>query len=257
MQNWTLITGASEGLGSEFARIAAAEGRNLILTARSEDKLNALADELRSDAVEVVVIPADLNDLAQAEKMWAKASKTRHIDILINNAGLGRYGRYDDAEGWERELSTLNVNITALSLLMKRAIVHMQGHGGGRIMNLASTAAFMSGPKMAVYYATKAYVLSLSEAVAQELHGTGISITAACPGATSTAFLDTSAMRGISLFKMGKPMAATPVAHTAWKAMLKGRRIIVIGLINKTFAFLPRISPRAMVTYITSKVMEK
>ena len=121
MQNWTLITGASEGLGVEFARIAAAEGRNLILTARSEDKLKALASELRSDAVQVEVIPADLNDLAQAEKMWAKASKARRIDILVKNAGLGRYGRYDD-EGWERELTTINVNITALSLLMKRAI---------------------------------------------------------------------------------------------------------------------------------------
>ena len=257
MQNWTLITGASEGLGVEFARIAAAEGRNLILTARSEDKLTALADELRSDTVEIVVIPADLNDLAQAEKMWTKASKTRRIDILINNAGLGRHGRFDDADGWERELTTLNVNITALSLLMKRAIVHMQANGGGRMMNLASTAAFMPGPNMAVYHATKAYVLSLSEAVAEELRGTGITVTAVCPGATSTAFFDAADMGGVNLLKIGKPMAASPVARTAWNAMLKGRRIIIPGLMNKIFAFLPRISPRAMVTYITSKVMGK
>ncbi len=257
MTNWTLITGASEGLGVEFARIAAAEGRNLILTARSEDKLNALADELRSDTVEVAVIPADLNDLKQVEKMWTKASKNRHIDIVINNAGLGRHGRFDDADGWERELATLNVNVTALSLLMKRAVAHMQEQGGGRIMNLASTSAFMPGPNMAVYHATKAYVLFLSEAVAEELRGTGITITAVCPGATSTAFFDAADMRGISLLKMGKPMAAAPVARAAWRAMLKGRRIIVTGLMNKIFAFLPRISPRPMVTFISGKVMGK
>ena len=257
MQNWTLITGASEGLGVEFARIAASEGRNLILTARSEDKLNVLADELRSDSVQIEVIPADLSDLKQVEKMWTKASKTRHIDTLINNAGLGRHGRFDEAGGWERELATLNVNITALSLLMKRAIAHMQARGSGRIMNLASTAAFMPGPNMAVYHATKAYVLSLSEAVAEELRGSGITITAVCPGATSTAFFDAADMRGVNLLKMGKPMAAAPVARTAWRAMLKGRRIIIPGLMNKIFAFLPRITPRAMVTFITSKVMGK
>jgi len=257
MQNWTLITGASEGLGAEFARIAAADGRSLILTARSKDKLNALADELRSGAVQVEVIPADLNDLAQAEKMWAKASKARHIDILINNAGLGQHGRYDEAEGWARELTMLNVNINALSLLMKRAIAHMQGQGGGRIMNLASTAAFMPGPNMAVYYASKAYVLSLSEAVAEEQRGSGITITAVCPGATSTAFLDAANMRGINLFKMGKPMSAAAVARAAWRAMLKGRRIITPGLINKFFAFSPRITPRAAMTFIIRKIMEK
>jgi hypothetical protein len=257
MQNWTLITGASEGLGAEFARIAAGEGRNLILTARSEDKLTALADELRSDSVQIEVIPADLSDLAQAEKMWATACQNRRIEILINNAGLGRHGRFDDASGWERELATLNVNITALSLLMKRAIAHMQGHGGGRIMNLASTAAFMPGPNMAVYHASKAYVLSLSEAVAEELRGSGISITAVCPGATSTAFFEAADMGGINLFKMGKPMAAAPVARTAWRAMLKGRRVIIPGLMNKIFAFLPRISPRVVVSFIAGKVMGK
>lgn len=257
MKNWTLITGASEGLGVEFARLAAAEGRNLILTARSKDKLNALAEELRSDTVEAVVIPADLNDLKQAEKMWAKASENRRIDIVINNAGLGRHGHFDDADGWERELTTINVNITALSLLMKRAIAHMHKNGGGRVMNLASTAAFMPGPNMAVYHATKAYVLSLSEAVAEELRGTGITITAVCPGATTTAFFDAADMRGIRLLKMGKPMAAAPVARTAWNAMLKGRRVIVTGLMNKISAFLPRISPRVVTTFITSKVMGK
>ncbi len=257
MKNWTLITGASEGLGVEFARIAASERRNLILTARSEDKLNALADELRSDIVQIEVIPADLNNLAQAEKLWAEASKNRRIDILINNAGLGRYGRFDTPDGWQRELATLNVNIIALSLLMKRAIAHMQELGGGRIMNLASTAAFMPGPNMAVYHASKAYVLSLSEAVAEELRGSGITITAVCPGATSTAFFDAADMRGISLLKIGKPMDAAPVAHAAWRAMLKGHRIIVTGMTNKIFAFLPRMSPRPMVTYIASKIMGK
>lgn len=256
-QRWTLITGASLGLGTEFARIAASEGRNLILTARSVDKLNALADELRTTAGEIVVIPADLSDLAQVETLWQQASDGRHIDMLVNNAGLGQHGLYGDPDTWPRELSTLNVNITALSYLMKQAIPHMQAAGGGRIMNLASTAGFMPGPNMAVYHASKAYVLSLSEAVAEELRGTDVTITAICPGATETAFFDAAGMRGIGLLKVGKPASAQSVAKAAWHATLAGRRVLVTGLMNKIFAFSPRLSPRRLVSFIAGKVMGK
>ncbi|SLN12636.1 3-oxoacyl-[acyl-carrier-protein] reductase FabG [Roseovarius litorisediminis] len=256
-QRWTLITGASLGLGAEFARIAAAEGRNLILTARSIEKLNALADELRAMAGDIVVIPADLSDLRQVETLWEKAVNGRCVDMLVNNAGLGQHGLYSDPETWPRELVTLNVNVTALSYLMKQAIPHMQAAGGGRIMNLASTAGFMPGPNMAVYHASKAYVLSLSEAVAEELRGTNVTVSAICPGATETAFFDAANMRGIGLLKVGNPASAQSVAKAAWNATLSGRRVLVTGLINNLFAFSPRLAPRRLVSFIAGKVMAK
>lgn len=257
MPNWTLITGASEGLGVEFAHIAASEGRSLILTARSEDKLNALADRLRSGSVQVEVIPADLSDPDQAQTLWEKASAGRQIDMLVNNAGLGRHGEFGDGQDWARELNSINVNVVSLTALMKLAIPHMLAAGGGRILNVASTAAFMPGPHMAVYHATKAYVLSLSEAVTTELKGTGVTVTALCPGATATNFFDEANMHGVSLLKLAKPMAARPVAEAGWAAAKRGRRVVVTGLMNKIFAFSPRLAPRAMVALIASKVMGK
>lgn len=257
MKTFTLITGASLGLGAEFARLAAAEGRNLILTARSADKLAALARELRDHAGEIVILPADLSDLAQVETLWQDATRDRHIDVLINNAGLGQQGAYATPQNWPRELATLQVNVTALSYLMKQAIPHMTAQGGGRIMNLASTAAFMPGPNMAVYHATKAYVLSLSEAVAEELRGTGVTVTAICPGATETAFFDAADMRGIGLLKFGKPASAPAVARAAWRAMLAGRVTLVTGAMNNLFAFTPRLMPRRLITWVTARVMGK
>ena len=257
MQTWTLITGASEGLGAEFARIAAAEGRNVILTARSVDKLNRLADELRSNQVQVEVIPADLSDVTEAEAMWNAACTDRRIDVIVNNAGLGRHGALADADGWERELSSINVNVTALALLTKRAARHMADHGGGAILNVASTAGFMPGPNMAVYHATKAFALSLSEAVAEELRGTGVTVTALCPGATETEFFDAADMRSVRLLKLGKPMQARPVAQAGWDAALRGRRVIVTGVMNKLFAFSTRLFPRRMITLVANLVMGK
>jgi len=257
MTSWTLITGASEGLGAEFARLAAAEGRNLILTARSEDKLTALAGALRDRAGQIAVIPADLSNLAGAERLWDEASRDRRVDILVNNAGLGRHGAFGSGEGWTRDLATINVNMTALTCLMKRAIPHMQAQGGGRILNVASTAAFMPGPNMAVYHATKAYVLSLTEAVAEELRGTGVRVCALCPGATQTAFFDAANMHGVGLLRLARPATAEAVARAGWQAMTQGRRLRVTGAMNKVFAFAPRITPRTLSTLIAGKVMAK
>lgn len=257
MQNWTLITGASEGLGKEFARIAAREGRNVILTARSEAKLRALADEIGEKAGEVIVIPADLDQPDEAERLWQEASDGRQIDLLVNNAGLGSHGDFSETQNWARELTSINVNLLALTILMKRAIPHMQGTGGGQIMNVASVAGFTPGPNMAVYHATKAYVLSLSEAVAEELSGSNVTVTAVCPGATATAFFDAADMHGIRLLKIGQPMSARGVAETGWAATMRGQRVVVTGVLNKIFAFLPRISPRRVTTFVSSKIMGK
>jgi short-subunit dehydrogenase len=261
MAKWTLITGASEGLGVEFAKIAASEGRNLILTARSEGKLNALAKKLRADGCQVVVIPADLNDMTQVEHMWRDATSDREIEVLVNNAGLGRNGPFAEDHGngadWAREQSSMHVNMTALTRLMKLGIAHMQAKGGGRIMNVASTAAFLPGPNMAVYHATKAYVLFLSEAVAFELRGSGVTVSALCPGATQTNFFDEADMQGIRLLNFAPPAPADKVARIGWDGMLRGKAVIVPGIMNKIFAFLPRISPRFMVVWVTSLFMSK
>lgn len=256
METWTLITGASEGLGVEFARIATKAGRRVILTARSEDKLNALADELRGANAEVLVIPADLSDAEDVEMLWTKASEGRQIDVLVNNAGLGRNGPFDDG-GWDRELASMQVNMFALTYLMKQAVPHMKDHGTGRILNVASVAGFLPGPNMAVYHATKAFVLSLSEAVAEELRGTKVTVTALCPGPTKTNFFDDADMDGVRLLKTGLVASADDVALQGWMDSLAAKRVVVPGVNNKLSAFVPRILPRGLATRLTGYIMGK
>lgn len=251
LRGWTLITGASEGLGREFAILAAAEGRDLILAARQGAKMETLADELRKrHKIAVEVMPTDLSDSDAVELLWRRASSRRRIDTLVNNAGLGANGPFT-SDDFSREDQSIRVNIMALTILMKRAVPHMLAAGGGRIMNVASTAAFMPGPRMAVYNASKAYVLSLSEAVAEELRGTKVTVTAFCPGATATNFAKSAKMEGVKLFKAMSVPGAKGVAKAGWRAMLAGRRIRVPGLMNMLFAQAPRLAPRFLVTRIT------
>lgn len=250
MAAYTLITGASEGLGVEFARLAARDGRNMILTARSQHKLNALAEDLRRDGIDVVVIPADLSAPGEAERLWSEASEGRRIDVLINNAGLGYNGRFDAAGGWERELASLQVNVMAFTLLMKRAVLHMKDAGGGRILNVSSLSGFMPGPNMAVYHAAKAFGLSLSEAVAEELRGTDVTVTVLCPGPTRTNFFTDADMGNVRLVKYGRIMKPFDVAEEGWLEARIGKRIVVPGLLNKLQAFGPRLLPRAVTTRI-------
>jgi hypothetical protein len=256
--DWALVTGASEGLGREFADLAAAAGHPVILAARQKDKLGALAEDLRArHRVEVVVIPVDLADAAEAERLWTEASAGRRIGILVNNAGLGRNGAFADPEGWGREWASLQVNAVALTVLMKRAVAAMVTQGGGRVLNVASTAGFVPGPNMAVYHATKAYVLSLTEAVSVELKGTPVMVTALCPGATRTEFFKADAAENASfLTKMPLPSARS-VAEAGWRAMLAGRVIHVPGVQNKISAFLPRILPRRWVAMVTGALLQR
>ncbi|GFE66691.1 SDR family NAD(P)-dependent oxidoreductase [Litoreibacter roseus] len=252
-QTFTLITGASEGIGKELAKCAAKDGRNVILSARSEDKLNALADELKGTyEIEAVVIPADLSKPEEADALWTKATDGRVIDRLVNNAGLGSNGPFAEND-WDRELAMINVNMVSLTLLMKRAVQDMVERDDGKILNVASTAAFIPGPKMAIYHATKAYVLYLSEAVAEELEDTDVSVTALCPGATRTDFFDGADMKNVRLVNMNMMAPAKDVAEAGWAAMRARRRIEVPGGMNKFFAFLPRIMPRFGVTKLVKQ----
>jgi uncharacterized protein len=255
---WALITGASEGLGREFADIAAADGYDLILSARSADKLEQVAVEARlRHKVQVVVIPADLSRDGEAERLWASATMGRGIAVLVNNAGLGRNGDFSDVDGWAREEASLQVNAVALTLLMKRAVVDMVRAGEGRILNVGSTAGFVAGPNMAVYHATKAYVLSLTEAVADELRGSKVTVTVLCPGATQTSFFKADDAEGATwLTKMPLPTARS-VAQAGWTAMKAGRRIMVPGVQNKISAFLPRVTPRWLTARITGALLAR
>lgn len=256
---WTLITGASEGLGREFADLAAAEGRGVILSARQEDKLQALAADLRGRyGVEVVVIPADLAMPGEPERLWAQATAEREIDVLVNNAGLGRNGEFADPSGWSRERASIEVNITAATILMKSAVVAMAERGSGRVLNVASAAGFLPGPHMAVYHATKAYFLSLSEAVAAELVGTGVTVTALCPGATQTNFFAADdAVKATILTRMFPLPSARSVAVMGWAAMKEGRRIRVTGLVNWLFTFSPRLFPRRFIAWLTGQFLKR
>ena len=258
MAIWALVTGASEGLGHEFTTLAAKDGFDVILTARQTDKLEVHAKALRrAYNVAVEVMPADLDDPEQVEDLWKRASKNRQIGVLVNNAGLGRNGAFADPDGWPREATSISVNVVAATILMKRAVEHMKAQGTGRILNVASIAGFFPGPQMAIYHATKAYFLSLSEAVAEELSGSGVTVTAVCPGATETKFFASDDAEKASLLSRMSLASAEAVATKGWAAMTKGRRVYVHGAANKVIAFLPRLMPRRVMPFIMGQLWKR
>lgn len=254
---YVLITGASEGIGKALAQRAAKNNCNLILSARSKDKLHALATELQETrGIEAHVIVADLNEAGEAAKLWDAAKQIGPVDVLVNNAGLGINGAFGVADE-AREEATIQVNLVALTHLMRLAVRDMKAANKGRILNVSSAAAFLPGPNMAVYHATKAYVLSLSEAVNQELAGTNVSVTALCPGSTETAFFDEADMSETRFFKMNMRMSAEEVADQGWVGMNKGARVVVPGFINKVLAFVPRIMPRGLMAWTVSQFYKR
>lgn len=250
-KDWALVTGASDGIGRALATEAARAGYNVILSGRRKDRLEAHAEALRrAHYVATIVLPADLSDPDQAETLWAEASNGRRIAVLVNNAGLGHLGGFDAPDGWARETETIMVNVIAATILMKRAVAHMAANGGGQVLNVASTAGFLPGPHMAVYHATKAYLLSLSEAVAVELAAKAVYVTALCPGVTDTGFFKADDAERAHILHRFLPLpSADSVASEGWKAMERRKRVHVTGWMNKVFAFLPRIMPRRLVAW--------
>lgn len=250
MSRTALITGASSGLGVEFAKIHAAKGDNLVLVARSKDKMNQLKASLVKDfGVEVQVIAKNLALQPAAKEIYdeLKARKIT-VDYLINNAGFGDFGMYSQCD-WEKQQDMINVNITSLSYLTRLLLPDMLKNKYGKILNVASTAAFQPGPTMSVYFATKAYVLSFSEALANELKGTGITVTALCPGATNTGFRIAASLDNSKLFK-GAVAGSETVAKYGYKAMMKGKTVVIHGLMNKIMAGSVRFAPRNLVTIV-------
>jgi uncharacterized protein len=245
---YTLITGASGGIGYELARIAAADGKNLVLVARSGDKLNQIAEELRKNSKSVIVpLAIDLSTEAGVKELLTGISgKKLQIDELINNAGFGDFGDFATADQ-AKIMEMIRLNINALTKLTHYVLQEMLRSGKGRIMNVASTAAFMPGPGMAVYYASKAYVLSFSEALTRELKGTGVSVTALCPGPTDTGFASAAGLGKSLLHRLLPAATAAEVAKVGFKAMMRAKAVVVPGFMNKLSVLTPRFAPRSMV----------
>jgi short-subunit dehydrogenase len=252
-----LITGASGGIGLEFAKIFAREGYNLVLVARSEQKLQELAAELsKQHGTQSTVIGKDLAQPNAPDEIYAELqSKNIAVDVLVNNAGFATYGYFTELDT-KKDLEMIQVNVTTLTHMSKLFLPAMKARGWGRILNVASTAAFQPGPLMAVYYATKAYVLSLSEALSRELQGTGVTVTALCPGPTESGFQQRAAMEDSKLVQNGL-MTSAVVAEEGYQAMMKGTTVAVTGLMNKVFALIPRFVPRNMVTNLVMNAQQR
>ncbi len=248
VKKYALITGASGGIGYDLAKMAGADGRNLILVARSAEKLNALAVELRkNNDTEVITIAVDLSDEKGVNKLLDEiAAQNLKVDILVNNAGFGDFGDFSKAD-LSKNMEMIRLNIGALTQLTHAIMQQMLGSGKGRIMNVASTAAFLPGPGMAVYYASKAYVLSFSEALARELKGSGVTVTTLCPGPTDTSFATAAGLGKSLMHRMLPPATSAEVAKAGYKAMMKGKTIEIPGFMNKLTALTPRFTPRSIV----------
>ena len=217
-----LITGASSGIGLETARLFAADGIDVVLTARRADRLEELGLE---------------------------------IDCLVNNAGFGQLGLFSESDR-QRQLQMIRLNVLALTNLTRLFLPGMLAKGRGSILNVASTAAFQPGPLMAVYFATKAYVLSFSSAIAEELEGTGVTVTVLCPGPTASEFQKTADMENVSMLKGRRLPSSAEAAAFGYKAMKKGKRIVIHGLGNRLLVFATRFAPEKMLTRIVRKLNE-
>ena len=250
-----LITGASSGIGYELAREFAADGYDLVLASRNEARLGEIAAELQQAyGIRVRVVPIDLEDSDGPRKLYdTLQDDSVQVDVLVNNAGFGTYGKFVDTS-LEENLSIVQVNADALTHLTKLFLADMIVRGRGGILNVASTGAFQPGPWMAVYYATKAYVLSFSEAIAHELRDTGVHVTALCPGATLTGFQKRSGMEGSRIFR-GKVMDAATVARIGYRQFKKKKRVVIPGRQNRWMAFAVRFGPRNLVTAVADKVL--
>lgn len=246
-----LVTGASSGIGYELSKLFGRDGYKVILVARREEELKKLAEKLPNSQV----IAMDISKPGAPRELLKKLEGTE-IDVLVNNAGYGLLGEFSKTD-LSSEIQMIHLNILSLTELTKLVLPQMLARRSGKILNVASTAAFQPGPLMAVYYATKAYVLSFSEAIAEELRDTGVTVTTLCPGPTRTEFADVAKMGKSKLFKSAAVMDAAPVAEAGYEGLMAGKRIVVPGIANRMMIQSLRVSPRSLVTKIVRRVQEE
>jgi len=248
MNKTALITGASGGIGYELASIHAAHGGNVVLVARSEGKLHDFKTTLEAKyPASVHVICKDLSVPQAAQEVYDEVKRRGiAVDYLVNNAGFGDYGMFYSTS-WAKEEKMISLNITSLTLLTKLFITDMMERGGGKILNVASTAAFQPGPAMAVYFATKAYVLNFSQAVNDEVRDKGITVTALCPGPTVSGFREAAGLQNSKLFSSKALPTSREVAEYGYHAMLKGKAVAIHGFRNRLLVFALRLAPRSFI----------
>lgn len=241
-----LITGASSGLGYEFVKLFAKDNYDLIIVARSLDRLEDIKKEFPNN--KITAIKRDLAKSNAARELYNEIkARNLNVDILVNNAGFGLLGEFDKLDV-DKQIEMIQLNVAALTELTHYVLQEMRESRNGKILNVASTAAFQPGPLMAVYYATKAYVVSFSEALAEELRGTGITVTTLCPGATKTNFGKVAGAEDTNLFSWA--MEAGVAAGIGYRALMKGKRVVISGTFNKIGAYSAKFLPRN----ITAKV---
>jgi short-subunit dehydrogenase len=258
MNKTALITGASAGIGLEFAKIFAKEKYDLVISARNGTKLNELATEIKNKHnVNVKVVVKDLSKHNAGEEIFNELKEENIVtDVLVNNAGFGVFDNYWDIE-LQDEKNMLQVNIMALAELTNLFAKDMVNRGGGKILNVASTAAFQPGPTMAGYYASKAFVLSYSQAVDFELREKGVQVSTLCPGPTITEFQIRANLEDVNLFKKGFVMSAEEVAQIGYNGLMKGKPVIIAGAMNKISAMSSKISPSKVSMKIVNWLQSK
>ncbi len=252
MKDVVLITGASGGIGKELAKLFAKDGHDLVLVARDEKTLEIVSDELSNEfGISTMIIPKDLSSPSAPDEIFDELKKNSIvIDALVNNAGFGSYGAFIKTD-LKTSLEMIQVNVTALTHLTRLFAPEMVKNGKGKILNIASLAAFPPGPYMNVYYSTKAYVLSFSVALNEELKGTGVSVTTLCPGPTDTNFQKRIGLTSAETFSI-KSMSAQKVALIGYKGLKKGKLIILPGFVNKLTAFALRFIPKSTAAHFVA-----
>ncbi|MFZ5896621.1 MAG: SDR family NAD(P)-dependent oxidoreductase [Myxococcota bacterium] len=256
MTTFAVITGASAGLGKEFAKLFAADGHGVVLVARRKDELEALGRALEaSHGTKAVVMAHDLAERSSARHIYEEVlAQGLDVEFLVNDAGFGSNGAFVELD-IERELHMVDVNVKALMELTYLFLPRMLNRGGGRILNIGSVAGFQPGPFMATYYASKAFVNSFSEALAFELKGTGVSVTLSCPGPTATEFSSSAGNDNSTMFRaIGGVADPSRVAREAYRAMLAGKSSIVHGLKNQAGVQALRVSPHSLAIAIAAKL---
>lgn len=249
-----LITGASSGLGMELAKLFAADGSDLVLVARREERLIELADELKSTHdIEVHVLPKDLSKKTAPKEIFSHLNKEKiQIDVVVNNAGFGNKGHIADLD-IDLQLNMIQVNLVALTHLTRLFIPGIIERGYGGILNVGSLAGFQPGPNLAVYFATKAYVLSFTEALAEEISNPNIKISCLAPGPVKTEFGEKSDLEDSLLFKVSL-MDMEPVVKAGYEGYRKGQTIVIPGIKQQIVPFLNRFTPRLLVRKIAKKL---
>lgn len=254
MRKCVLVTGASSGIGYDLAGLFAQGGFDLVLTARNRPALDALSQKCQRDYnTHAEVLEADLSDPSSPQHIFDELSaRSISIEILVNNAGLGTHGPFAEAD-WPSQMQMLQVNLVAATHLTRLFLPGMIQRGSGRILNVASMASFLPGPYMSIYYATKAFLLSHTVALAEELRATGVTITALCPGATQTDFQRRAGMQHARLFK-NSPMDSLTVARAGYRGLMQGKTIVIPGLTNKLISLASRVFSRRRMARIAGKL---